>query len=87
MSTTAKLDSYDYKVTQLELDHVVITIKVHNNSDVAIADIATDINGADGQIYVEGNKYTFESMDVQHNFMDNSYELFIFCKPNEGVLK
>lgn len=62
----AKLDSYNYWLDFEKGKLVRITVVVDRVSSVDVADIATEINASDGNIYVEGHyckyKETPESM-------------------------
>lgn len=62
-----KLDTYDYHIDAPNIPTMPckIFIKVENNNDVRIADIATDINGADGFIYLEGRRFKYITCNVE----------------------
>lgn len=66
-----KLDSYDYDF-EIEDDIIKgIMVYVGSNHGIDIADIASDINSNDGNIYVEGHYFRFESMSVETIELDN----------------
>lgn len=61
----AKLDNYDYSLTKDsngKVEYVVIV--VDSSVDVVIADISSEITGADGNIYVEGHYLKLVKMVV-----------------------
>ena len=61
----AKLDDYDYYL-QFNKDLVTgVSIEVDSCTDVNIADVASDITGADGNIYVEGHYLKFLEMTIE----------------------
>jgi len=52
----ALLDRYDYSIDiSKNYPEAVVSIKVDSEVDVAIADIATEINSCDGMAYVDGH--------------------------------
>lgn len=57
-----KLDNYNYEF--IEYDGKIETIRIHVTgiSDVDIADIASDINDSDGNIYVERHYFVFNGI-------------------------
>lgn len=59
-----KLDMFDYEVRTLELNHVDIQIQIESQSDVLIADIASELTSSDGHIYLENNYYAMRQMAV-----------------------
>ncbi|HEI0617260.1 TPA: hypothetical protein SIF56_004473 [Escherichia coli] len=61
---TAKLDSYNYEIVHIRDSFYNIKIRVKGNMDVSIADIASDVNAHDGNIYVEGRYYNLNSMET-----------------------
>jgi len=76
----AKLDTYDYELTEDKTtDRVFISIKVESSDDSVIADIATAINQNDEHIYVEGNYLIYENMAIIYD--EGHYRLFITARP------
>jgi len=61
----AKLDNYDYDLEFTKGLVTSVSIKVDSCTDVDIADVASDITGADGNIYVEGHYLKFLEMTVE----------------------
>lgn len=61
----AKLDNYDYDLEFTEGLVTGVSIKVDSCTDVNIADVASDITRADGNIYVEGHYLKFLEMTVE----------------------
>ena len=61
----AKLDNYDYDLEFAKGLVTGVSIKVDSCTDVDIADVASDITGADGNIYVEGHYLKFLEMTIE----------------------
>ena len=61
---TAKLDMYNYTITELDNYKSLICIYVDYLDSVDIADIATDITQTNGKIYLEGKRYVMLDMKV-----------------------
>ena len=72
-----KLDAYDYFVMPIEMDYVDIQIRIDGNTDVTIADIASELTVSDGNIYLEGYYYTLDDIQIIGRVMH------IFCRPQQ----
>ena len=71
----AKLDNYNYKLYYVNDRVNYVYIKVDRTNSVEIADIATEVNGAEGNIYVEGHYLKFVDMKVEHD--NTTREVFL----------
>lgn len=66
----ASLEEYDYELISTNLSTIApnathkFTIKVDNQSDVTISDIATDISANEGLIYSHEGRFVLEYMTV-----------------------
>lgn len=59
MAKLAKLDTFDY-----DLLPGIIRIKMTSTRDAWIHDIIHEIDKSDGNIYVEGERYTFLEYEI-----------------------
>ena len=74
----ALLDRYDYSIDiSKSYPEAVVSIKVDSEVDVAIADIATEINSCDGMAYVDGHVIKVTGFDLHEDVNGNS--MLVLC--------
>ena len=62
MRTMAKIDCYDYFILP-----GVIQIAVRGTNDPILVDILSEVERANGRIYVEGHHFIMQGYDIHRN--------------------
>lgn len=74
---TAKLDSYDYDFKEHKNTIYAILITLDGYNSVEVADIVTDINVADGHIYVEGHYFKMMGINTEADIVTRTTRILI----------